>query len=293
MAITGRSGTPYTLNFPLTCVFETTSRLQYGINSAHFMITNLARATYNDLQFDSALDIDAANPFYLLPVKFYAGYISEGPAPLVFQGNVLKAFSYRDGPDVVTDITLLDGQAAAQQSQVAAAVAAPWTAQAVVDILTPLMAPFGVQYGGASTLIGTTPQARGMMALGSTYDVLAKLAASRNCTACISQGKIYLMGPQDYIVVPGALPQLDVTTGIIGTPRRSGYNVDVTMLFEPRVALGQQIIVVSTVNQAINGTYRVDGIDHRGIISGAKGGPLLTTFHLFNNTKPMYPVASR
>lgn len=291
MNVQGRSGQLYTLNYPLTCIFQTSSRLQYGINSAHFMIYNLSPATRNDIQFDSAIDIDRDTDNFILPVKFYAGYVSEGPVPLVFQGNIQKSFSYREGPNVVTDIVVADGQAGVQNSQVATSVAGPQDGTQLVNILAPLMAPFGLSLGGIGSIFNSPPQTRGSMLLGSTYDVLAKLAAANNGTVFIDQGKIFLLGPDDYLVAPGFLNRLDATTGLIGTPRRSGYSVDADMIFEPRVRLGQMLTVASDVNPNINGTFRVDAIAHSGIISGAKDGGVVTSFSLFYNAKTMNPVA--
>ena len=73
---------------------------------------------------------------------------------------------------------------------------------------------------------------------------------------------------------------IDATTGIIGTPRRSGWNLDAEMLFEPNLQLNQQLTVNSSVEPYINGTYAVQAIAHQGIISGAKDGGCETSLTL-------------
>ncbi|MES2155462.1 MAG: hypothetical protein V4510_10040 [bacterium] len=284
MEVQGRSGTLYTFTDPLTCVFETSSRLTQGINSAHFMIYNLSAEKRRDIQFDSAIDIDGGGHVIRRTFQFSAGYLSEGYQPVIFQGNISKAFSYRDSgsADVITDICVMDGQDAVQRSQVASSSAHPWGAKAEVAKLVKTMNQHGVTLGAVGSLFDGLTSTRGVTWLGSTWDVLKRLAGANNGVAFINMEKVYLLSASDSLLFPGAIPKLDASTGLMGTPRRSGWTVDAEMIFEPRVYAGQRLQVDSTVEPSINGDFRVDAVSHRGIISGAKDGGVVTAFSLFH-----------
>jgi hypothetical protein len=282
MSVQGRSGKFYNLSYPLTCVFDIDIRGGSGVNTAHFMLYNLSPETRNDIQFDSAIDIDGKVVIKRSCV-FNAGYISEGSLPVVFQGNIQKAFFYRDPGtgDVITDIMVRDGLNAVQQAMVAQSRAMPWTGADQAKTLVDLFAPYGVTLGAVGTLFNDFKPTRGAMFLGSVWDNLTRFAVANGGCASIYQEKAYIMGETDALPTGGYLPQLNASTGIIGTPRRSGWVVDADMLFEPNVHLWQLLQLVSTFNPTMNGIRRVDAIGHRGTISGAKDGGALTSLSLY------------
>ena len=291
LTVQGRSGKVYTFTDPLTLVFDTQSRLTSGINTGHFMLYNLDPITRFDLEFDSALDIDSAGALVRRPLVFNAGYVTEGFEPLCFQGDVFRAFSYReDTGDVVTDFEVKDGGLAIQKAQVQSSRAYPWNAKDEVTRLVSTMAPYGVSLGAVGSLFdGYTPQ-RGVMHLGATWDNLKKLAGAAGGGVYINQTKVYVMSPNDVLTPAATLAQLDATTGLLDTPIRSGWTVTAKMIFEPRLQLGQQLRIKSQVTPSLNGTYAVWAIGHRGIISGAKDGGCVTNVELFQSSSPFFTV---
>lgn len=284
MSIQGRSGQFHEVSYPLTCVFDMDLRAGSGANSAHFMLYNLSPAVRDDVQFDSAIDIDG-RIVLRRSVVFNAGYQSEGALPIVFQGNIQKAFFYRDGPDVVTDIVVMDGLDAIQKSMVALSRATPWTGPAEVARLTSLLNPYGVTLGAIGTLFADYQPKRGAMWLGSTWENLKRLAAAQGGCASICKEKLYMMGPDDALATAGDMPTLDDTTGLIGTPRRSGWTIDAQMLFEPKWQLWQLMKLAVRINPSLNSIRRIDAIGHRGTISGAKDGGALTSLSLYLSDK--------
>lgn len=281
MTVQGRSGRFYTFKNPITVIFEISIQAMAGaaVNTAHFMLYNISETTRADIQFDSAIDIDGAGAIRR-SVQFAAGYLYEGYQPVIFQGNILKAFSYRDGPDVVTDISVADGLDAVQLSQIYSSRAAPWDAKSEAARIVQTMAQHGVKLGAIGTLFDKLKSTRGVMWLGSSWDVTNKFAVSNGGLACIDKGRVYLMGPNDALAAPGSIPEIDARTGLLGTPRRSGWVVDMQMIFEPRIQVLQIIKVKSSVNPDIEGTYRVERIGHGGIISDAKDGGVVTSLSL-------------
>lgn len=292
LTVQGRSGAVHNLSYPLTCIFEINKRSEGGLNSAHFMVYNLSAATRSDIEFDNAIDINPKNSGGVInrTLQFSAGYASEGNLPILFQGNIKKAFYYRDGPDVVTDIDVMDGLDAVQKAQIQGSAAYPWNAKAEAATIVQTMNQYGVRLGAIGSLFDGAQNTRGVMWLGSSWNVLKKLAKSHGGRAYIDDQKVYLMSPNDALASPADVPQIDASTGLIGTPRRYGWRVDAEMLFEPSARLGQTIRVASSVNRSINGTFSVQTVGHRGIISGAKDGGVVTALSLFGPPNPFVMV---
>ena len=286
ITIQGRSGRVYTFTDPLTCVLDIDLRATSSVNPAHFQLLNLSPQVLADLEYDSAIDTDGKGQLVQRPVVFNAGYVSEGVQPVVFQGDVTRAFNYRDGTDVVTDIACVSGLTAMQKALVQRARAAPWTPQSEVEAIVATMNPYGVTLGAVGGLFAGYAPTRGVNWIGSSWDCVRRFANGHGGDAFIHLNKVYVMGPNDALNVPSAVPQLDATTGLLGTPRRAGWNVDARMMFEPRVQLLQQIRLLSSVSPSLNGTYVVWGISHRGIISGARDGGAETSLFLQQNTIP-------
>lgn len=291
LTVQGRSGRSYTFTDPLTCIFDVQSRITGGVNSGHFMLYNLDPLTRFDIEFDSAIDIDSAGALVRRPLVFNAGYVTEGFQPVVFQGDVTRAFSYRDGTEIITDISVKDGLTAIQKAQIQSSRAYPWDARSEVERIVKTMAPYGVSLGAVGSLFQGYQPKRGTMWLGSSWDVLKSIAAARGGGAYVNQMKVYVMAPTDVIEPPSTLAQLDSTTGLIDTPRRSGWTVTAQMIFEPRVQLGQKLKLLSRVSPSLNGAYAVWAVGHRGMISGAKDGGCITSLEMMQSSSPFFTVA--
>jgi len=82
----------------------------------------------------------------------------------------------------------------------------------------------------------------------------------------------------------GVFKVVSPETGLISTPRRSETFIDFDMIFEPRLLLGQLINLRSVTDPAFNGTYKLVTIKHRGNISDANSGQLITSCRVFKGT---------
>lgn len=275
LKIQGKSGEIHTIRYPTTCIFDTQRRASSGINSGHFMLYNLDPDVLRDIAFDFYIDSERRS------FQFFAGYATEGFEALISQGNVRSAFFYREGPDVITDIVIQDGGFMAQKAQIIRSRAFPWNERTEAEEVVQTLFPFGITLGAIGSLVGETNKAtRGIKWGGSTWDQLKDFAAHRGGTAFVDFEKVYMLAEDDVLAVPGEIPELNETTGMIGTPRRSGWIVDAQMLFEPSLILRQLMKIKSEINTSIVGTFAVQTICHRGIISGAKDGGVLTALRL-------------
>lgn len=289
MKVQGRSGAIHTIKYPLTTVFDVNRRATGSLNEGRFMVYNLAKDVRNDIRYDYAMDHLAAGQISL-SFQFNAGYHSDGYEPTIMAGNVQRAFSYRDGPDVVTEVQVLDGGNAALYAQVETSNSFPWDPRKQVGELVKLMAPHGVTLGAFGSVVTGIQSTRGVTWIGSVWDILKKLSRNSGGYAFIDLQKVYLLAENERIVFPGSIPQLDASTGLIGTPRRTGWYVDADMIFEPRLKLGQELKVASSVEKTINGTYTVRSIGHRGTISGAKDGGVVTSLNLMESVQSAQEV---
>ena len=57
--------------------------------------------------------------------------------------------------------------------------------------------------------------------------------------------------------------------------------VEIDMIFEPRLKVGQQLSVISGTEKRFAGTYKVMGFTHRGMISSSMDAPCITTVVLW------------
>ena len=71
----------------------------------------------------------------------------------------------------------------------------------------------------------------------------------------------------------------------MGTPKRNDTYLEVDILFEPDLQIGQIVQIVSQTNPAFDGQYKIFGIKHSGTISGVVGGDCRTSLQLFVGTR--------
>ena len=292
MEVQGRSGKIHKIEYPLTLVINITRRAWGSLNSGNFMVYNLSAATRKDIQFDYAIDAGGKEGKGA-SFNLRAGYISEGYLPIIFKGTLQSARSYREGPNVITEIDALDGGDAVYRGQTELTRNFPLNPINDVGKLISSLNKYGVTLGALGTIITNMKSTRGVTWIGSTFGILKKIAKDQGGYACIDMEKVYMMADNDVLIVPGAIPRLDSSTGMIGTPRRSGWTVDAQMLFEPRIQLNQQLEVRSEVAPDLNGKYRLQVISHRGIISGAKDGGVITALGLLALPETMNELIAR
>src|SRR5712672_639338 len=97
----------HTLEYPLTCKFNIDKKNFAMANTAEFTLYGLSESSRKDIYFDTYFKKT------LIPIKFFAGYQDDSGSdvniPLIFNGNVIQAFTTREGPELVTHISALDG----------------------------------------------------------------------------------------------------------------------------------------------------------------------------------------
>jgi hypothetical protein len=259
-----------TITLPFTLEFEITRNSLATAQTATFRLYNLAEATRN------AILKDKFNFTQLRAIQFRAGYYS--PAndfmPLVFNGTVLTAYSYRRGVDFITEIQAYDGGwQMSNINTVSLTLEAGATGTQTITRLSKLLTGLD-----GIPIVGNYPVAnkRGEVLFGNAWQLIQ---LKSGFSAIIDNGQVKALNRDE--VIAGQIPVISSATGLLGSPQRSDASLDFEMIFEPRLTLYQLIRLESSVQPIYNRNWKVMGIKHTGTISPRVGGDALTKVQLF------------
>jgi hypothetical protein len=284
MQIQGGDGKTYTFRYPTTLEFHIESRALASANTGSFRLYNLNGNTRKVIYKDY-FDIEGPNSLRL--VTLMAGYGDN--LSQVFYGNIKEAQSFRDEGSVnfITSIDCYDWSFAMVNAiskdtlgppSYPLSLARSTVIERLVDDLTKVGVTKGVinkegfDLGGPPYLKAYTPAASYD---GNTWEAL-KHETNDHCF--ISNGTVHCMLDDDCFEGDTAL--IDSSTGLLSTPKKCRNLLKVDILFEPSIKLGQRVELLSQSEPLYNGPYKVIGIEHHGIISGAVGGKCRTSLLL-------------
>lgn len=283
---TDSAGAPRNLTIPdgLQIDFEINRAIQSETQQARFTVRNLSEAT-RDLIYKDYYDYTQ-----LRAIQFYAGYGKF--TPLIFNGQILQAYSWHESgaTEATTEIVAFDGGFQRTNGFISGwgvpqqCVPAGTSIQTVLQYLANKLPS-----GSGNPIIGSFPsQSMSPEALmGSTWDLIQQKSGNQGT---IDNNQVKIMNVGDVLAdVP--VPLIDSTTGLLGSPRRSGATVVFEMLFEPRFTLYQPVTVKSSFNKQFNGSYRVNGFKHRGSIARSVATRNTTTASFYYGTGVFNPVA--
>lgn len=264
--IVGGAGVGAGLDFS---AFRVTFRIQRGDfqtpNSADVRIYNLADETANRITKE------------FTRIVIQAGY--EGNFGLLFDGTIKQARAGRvNAKDSYVDITAADGDQAYNFSTIALSLTAGATPSNAIEAFVKAMAEHGVSVGYTPEL-STNGSARGRVFYGMTRDELREWAEVQDVLWSIQDGKLTLIPKTSY--VPGETPIISPQTGLVGVPEQTQNGIEMTVLLNPALKIGQRVRLDSTVNR-----YRY-GLD---VQSQAQNGLLATSIK--TNADGLYYVMS-
>lgn len=248
---------------PLTMNFQMIRRQLSNYNTLNLSLYNLSPKN-RDLIFQEFFGVRRRKS-----VTVRAGY---NILATIFKGDIFEAFSMREGTDVITQIEARTGSWEIPQKQVYTTLAKGKT---VGEVLEFLIGQFETIARGAVGKFDKVLQ-RPVVLNGNVYDLIRKYSDEN---VFIDNGKIYVLKRNEG--TEGALSVINKDTGILSTPRRQGGFLQVDLLFEPRLRVGQFVSLESSILPIYNGRYKIVGIQHQGTISGAVGGDTRTTVDLF------------
>jgi len=258
---------------PFTLEFSVIRSNMASANNANFVIYNLNEATRNKI-FKDQYDVSTYRA-----VQLFAGYTD--PLPMVFNGNVRSAYSYRQGPNFKTELDCYDGGFSMANGFISQAAPAGTPQVGIIKILMDALPKVGEKVIGNTF---TDQSKRGIVLFGNPAELLKQYT---NNGFYIDSQNAYALDKSE--VIPGEMNLIDSSTGLLETPRRAEATLEISMLFEPKIKVSQGIVLASDTAKNYNGTYKVVGISHRGNISDAVGGECRTTLTLWagNVFKPV------
>lgn len=273
------------VSYPLTAQFSVIRNAGGGFSTLDMQIFNLSEDTRRKIFQDRAGYNVSDKSYGSTRVVLYAGYrgdfgndavdatenIAYNTLPIIFIGRLFEAGSTRRGSDVVTYIHATDGM----QEAVATQTYKTWRVSTRSELLLNLAKEFknldlGAIFDDKSQLIN-----RPISITGNTYEAIQRYCDGH---VNIDLGKIYIL--RDIDVINEVEILIDASTGLLETPRRDDSYVELTTLFEPRLAISQKVKVVSTVQPEYNGVYKVYTLKHDCVISGSVGGTCKTIIGL-------------
>ncbi len=258
---------------PFTLEFDVIRKTLGMANMCHLRIYNLSKLNRNRVRFN------IFNRGIYRQVSLKAGYgnnIAE-----IFKGNMSQAWSHRQGTDWITEIICLDGGFAYLNGETAKTFTKGTPERVVVaSVMQDL--PF-VKVGAIGGFDGVL--SRGITVSGNTKSILSEELTGG--AFFIDKEKAYALKTNEYLAGKPIL--IDARSGLLGTPILEQTIARFEMLFEPQLNLGSTAILDSITGDNYNGIYKIVGIEHRGIISGAIAGSAITIGEFFYD-KSAIPV---
>lgn len=252
----------------LTCNFTLTRGILSDSNKCTIRIYNLAPDTRSQIFMDAFQGWDQSKWKF---VKLEAGY--DGELSTIFMGRVLQAYSYRTGgqTDIITEI-----QAQALDMfdcQTSYTFEAGTTYKDAVKTIVATSMP--------NVKIGNIGDLKGEFKTPTTFDgsVIENINKIAGGNAFVDNDQLNILMSNEVIDVP--VPVITPDNGLLDTPNRRDANLEVKMLFEPSLIVGQLLEIQSGVQSDFNGQYKVMGFSHDCMISGSQAGSRTTTVNLF------------
>jgi len=270
-------GPAIVITMPFTINFTCNRNINASINTLDIDIYNLGEPNrlriFQDINVlgeyvNAPLNADGQSTAFF-NILLEAGY--GNTLYRVFYGKMMQASSAREGTNIITRIHATSNLLDLAGTQIQLTLEA---GQSVDNVL--------------NTLIQQYPNLK-LGAIGSRPDVLYSPVVLNdnvwNLLKTYSEGQVYEDNGSIYILhnqeALAKITQINDTTGLLQTPRRQLGLLTVTTLMETSIdQLNQQVQLLSTILPEFNGTYKVIGITHQGMISAAVSGNFQSIFLL-------------
>lgn len=259
-----QDGTTLTVELPFTIEFDINRNVLSSANEATIRIYNLSENNRKQLRFDlNNFDVSKR-------IQLKAGYVQN--LSLIFDGNVQRGWSVREGSDFITTLSCFDAGFGLVNSTTAINIPAN-TPQgtALKNIIGNLQ---DVSLGAVGDYPGTN--SRGSSYTGATSNILNELTAGG---FFVDNGKAYCLNNDEFI--GENIPTINSASGLLSTPYLENYHLIFDIIFEPTLHVGQAINLDSITAANFNGLCKLVGLKHRGTISAAVCGEAITSIELF------------
>lgn len=194
-------------------------------NSARIRVYNVAENTAQRIEREFSR------------VVLQAGY--QGNYGIIFDGTLVQVRRGRESQtDTYLDITAADGDRAYNFAVVNQTLAGGSTADDHINVCSKEMEQYGVDRGYIAPTAGR-PLPRGKVMFGMARDFLRIAAKTTSSVWSIQDGKLQMNPETAY--VPGEIPKITSSTGMVGLPEQTQNGITVKMLLNPSIKIGRLI----------------------------------------------------
>ena len=246
----------------LTCHFNIIRNTFAQSNTATFKIINLNPST-RSLIFQDRFATDK-----IKTIKFEAGY--NGKLALLFKGYIQEAYSQRTGTETETNIQAWDIGTADSYFSTTFAEGTTFK-EAYKNVVGTHK---DLTLGAIGNFEGTFKTPTTLE--GNPLTVLNEITGQHTF---IDNGIVNSLNNNE--ALDYGVPVIQAESGLLGTPQRRGGEVIAESIFNPDLVVGQLVEIQSSTASEFSSTYKVCGITHTGVISGAVCGTRKTTLNLF------------
>ncbi len=268
------SGTPIEITLPFTIEFDITRNTLTSANVCQIRIYNLSAVNRNQIRFN------ASDYGQFRAIELRAGY-GQTNLPIIFTGNISQAWSVREGVNFITQIECYDGGFAFVNGKISQPFAAGTTYRSAIKGMAETLPNVTVgAIGNFADLTGNDKLVRGNSYSGNTMKILGEQTGG---AAFIDLGRFNALKTNEFIAGAevGGLGLINSKSGLLNTPVLEHTIVRFDMIFEPSLVVAQRIRLDSLTKNNFNGDYKVTAIKHRGMISEAVCGNVVTTGEFF------------
>lgn len=261
-------GDPLIITLPTTIEIDVTRNTLSSANVCQVRVYNLSQKHRNQIRFN------ASDYGTFRRIELFAGYNANPPK--IFDGNISQAWSVREGVNFITQIECYDGGFAFINGVSNVQFVDKTNQKTVLKTLAEDLPHVTV---GAIGNVYSGELSRGNTYSGNTANLIRDVAGEG---FFIDNGKVNVLSTNEYISEIGeATLIINSKSGLLGTPLLEQTIVRFDMLFEPNLNPGRKVRLESITEENFNYDYKVTGIKHRGMISDAVCGSLITSGEFF------------
>lgn len=265
LKIEKKDGSVLFITLPFTIQFDITRNTLSSNNVCQIRIFNLSAKNRSFINHNSTNYGDYKQ------IELRAGYGEN--MPRIFKGNITQAWSGREGTNFITQIESFAAGYGFVTGVTNTQYPAGTPRKAIITDLTGSLPK--IERG----VIGSYPGVltRGLTLSGNTAAILTEQTGGG---FYVDDGKANALGTDEYIESSG-LTVINSESGLLGTPMVEQTKARVDMIFEPQLNVGHKIRLESITGLNYNGDYKIVGVKHRGTISEAVAGEVVTTGEFF------------
>lgn len=169
-------------------------------------------------------------------IELGAGY--EGNYGLIFQGQIAQIERGRDATTSFLTLLAQDGDQAYAWARSSFSLSEGYVPDDVYKKLLQDMAPHGITPGYKPPFT-SNPSIDAFAYFGPTRDQLRSLAAAQKCQWSIENGQLNFLPLKE--TLPGPVPVISPSSGLIGTPTQTIDGITITCLLNPLIRAGAKV----------------------------------------------------